>query len=198
MDLLPMVNLASNLERQILGKPTGTQDYFPPLYSGLNIIEYGPGKPKVTTLVPPENAFSEKLLVVYSGKSHHSGINNWEVFKKASEGDPQTLGALGKIHDIGRRMESLVLNGGWEKVPLLFDEEFLARKELSPEYVSPEIEKLRKVALQVGARSIKICGAGGGGCVVAWCDLPVKALVSKSLKSAGFEVLKAKVFAGTH
>ncbi|MFZ4404290.1 MAG: galactokinase, partial [Pseudobdellovibrionaceae bacterium] len=69
---------------------------------------------------------------------------------------------------------------------------YSARVRLAPEFSSPEIEKLSSVALQSGADAVKICGAGGGGCVLLWVKPQNQESVAQACQKNGFQVLKAK------
>jgi D-glycero-alpha-D-manno-heptose-7-phosphate kinase len=75
----------------------------------------------------------------------------------------------------------------------IFKEEYKYRSSISKSFSSTEIRKLEKIALKNGAQSIKICGAGGGGCVIVWCMPEQKEKVIQACQKKGFQVLKAKV-----
>ncbi len=189
LDLYQSVTLSSNLEAQVLHKMTGTQDYFPALQPGLNAIHYTPTGARLETLDTQASFWNEHLSLVYTGKPHHSGLNNWFVIKAALDGDPGTLRALRDIRDVSNDMYSTIAKGKWENLPSLFEREFEARVRLSSSFSSPEIERLRATALSSGAQSVKICGAGGGGCVLVWSNPDKKAQVEASCRRDGFQVL---------
>ena len=110
-----LIQLAGNLEADVLRTPTGTQDYFPPVYGGLNIIEYPPDGPKVTVLDAPLEDLSKRALLVYTGKPHHSGINNWQVLKKFVDGDKNTRDSFLQIRDIAIEMKEVC--EAWQSAP---------------------------------------------------------------------------------
>lgn len=186
-----MVTLASNLEAKVLGKPTGTQDYFPAIVSGLNIIHYTPEGAKVENVPFPQKLFTDHLILIYTGKAHHSGINNWQVLKAAIEGDQFVLGCLREIAEISRDTAKLCREGRWEDLPNIFAREYEARTRLSPGFSSPEIEQLQALVKSCGAGTVKICGAGGGGCVVVWASPSIRKEIEEECKKQGFQVLKA-------
>ena len=144
------VTLAGNLEAQVLGKMTGTQDYFPPLRPGLNAIHYGPRGARLETLRTEPAFWNERLSLVYTGQPHHSGLNNWQVIKLALDGDPATRKALGDIRDVAQDLYADVSQGRWTNVPTLFEREFEARVRLSSSFSSPAIDRLRACALAAG------------------------------------------------
>jgi len=194
-DLYSMVEAAHNIEAEILRTPTGIQDYVAAISPGLNIIEFSHDGFKVSNSKFPEAVFNENAILVYTGKPHNSGINNFEVCKLAVEGKQTTLIALKKIRDVTLDLRSVLLDQDYEKLSDIFRREYQARVELTPLFLSPEIEILEKLALMSGAEAIKICGAGGGGCVMVWAPEKKKE-VSARLKEQGMKVLDVSIYNG--
>ncbi len=183
------VRFCSGIEAQILKTPTGTQDYFPPLQGGINIIDYRSGWPTVQRLPVKDLGLDQNISVFFTGKSHHSGINNWQVMKKFVDGDSQTIKALELIKEVAQETRQAVLSRDFSQMPHLFKKEYSARMELAESFSSPEIEKLTEIALAHGGEALKICGAGGGGCVFVWSKPEQKARVIKACTSEGFKHL---------
>ncbi len=187
-----MVRLAHNIEAQILKTPTGTQDYIPPIEGGVNLIDYGFDDFKISKLHVDEKVFNEQFLLVYTGKPHHSGLNNWQVLKKAVDGDKKTLKCLEGLKKVTSELLSQIEKKDWN-FKKVFQNEYKWRSQISKSFSSPEIRRLEKLALKNGALAIKICGAGGGGSVIVWCAPGQKEKVAKVCQEKGFRVLKAKV-----
>lgn len=192
-DTYEMVTLAHNLEAKVLKKMTGTQDYFPAILGDINVIDYTSLGPQAKTLPLPIEIFQKKFLLVYTGKSHHSGINNWHVIQQYLDGNEQIQQAFAKLGKVSHKMVQAVTEKDFSKLPALFKDEFEARCELSHEFSSPEIEKLSILALKHHAVA-KICGAGGGGCVMIWCESENSQAVKLDCEKHGFKVLEAQVF----
>ncbi len=191
-DLHQTVTLASNLEAQVLHKMTGTQDYYPALVPGLSAIHYTPRGARLETVASNPDIWNRHLSLIYTGQPHHSGLNNWQVIQSALNKDRPTLKALTDIRDISNDTYRAIKDAMWERLPQLFDREFEARVRLSSTFSSPEIDRLRNVALKSGALAVKICGAGGGGCVLVWSQSHCKAEVEAGCRAQGFEVLSVK------
>ena len=192
MDVYESVNLAHNIEAQVLSKMTGTQDYFPALVPGLNAIHYTPEGAKIENLKSSADFWDGHLSLVYTGQPHQSGLNNWQVIKASLDGDKGTLRALEDIRRVSWDVYAAIKSQGWEQLPKLFDREFEARVRLSSSFSSPEIDRLRQAALKSGALAVKICGAGGGGCVMVWSHPDRKQKVETGCREQGFEVLGVK------
>ena len=182
---LSCVNLARNIEAHFLGQPTGTQDYFIPLLKkGIVLISYDLEGIKWKHLQTPA-IVKDKCLLVYTGRSHQSGWNNWRVLKDFIDGDKKTKKVLESIAEVSKEVHARLLNQKLDNLEELFNEEFLARMSLTEAFSSPEIEELRKCIPTSSA--IKICGAGGGGCVMIWTD--EKEAISEICHQKGYQVL---------
>ena len=190
-DVHQMVEVAHNIEAQILNTPTGTQDYYPAASGGINILTYSADGIEQEVLPVANSVLAAHFMLVYTGKAHHSGINNFEVMKSAVVKDEKCLKALRDIKDIATATVQAVREKKWDLLPTLFKQEFEARVRLAPAFSSPEIEKLAQVCLQAGALAVKICGAGGGGCVLLWCPPQHQEGVRSACQKAGFQVMAA-------
>jgi D-glycero-alpha-D-manno-heptose-7-phosphate kinase len=187
-----MVEVAHNLESQILHTPTGTQDYYPAFSGGINVLRYGFDGIEQEILDAETSVLAQNFMLVYTGKAHHSGLNNFEVLTKAVQKDAQTMKALWDLKEIAEETVQVVHQRQWTRLPELFQREFKARVKLAPAFSSPEIDKLAEVSLQAGASAVKICGAGGGGCVLVWTEASHRERVKIACQGAGFQVLAAK------
>jgi D-glycero-alpha-D-manno-heptose-7-phosphate kinase len=187
-----MVHTAHNIEAEILNALTGTQDYYPAVSGGLNILKYNYDRITQEVLPIENSPLAQNFLLVYTGKTHHSGMNNFEVMKGAVAKDARTVQALKDIRTIADKTEKVVRESRWSDLPELFRQEFEARVRLAPAFTSPEIEKLNELSLQNGALAVKICGAGGGGCVLVWTPENKKEGVASACQKAGFQVLATR------
>jgi len=192
LDIYQAVQLAHNVEAQVLGKMTGTQDYYPAMQTGLNAIHYTPAGERIENLGVDLNHINECFSLVYTGQPHQSGLNNWQVIKAALDGDAKTIQALADIRAVSWDLYDAVKSRAWQDLARLFDREFEARVRLAKAFSSPEIDRLRAVALKFSAQAVKICGAGGGGCVLIWSKPEHKQKVEAGCREQGFQVLDAK------
>ncbi|KMP10726.1 GHMP kinase [Candidatus Nitromaritima sp. SCGC AAA799-C22] len=160
-----MLEAAKNIETQVISVPAGWQDYFPPLYGGVRSVRPGfDGVDSVALPVDPAE-LTRRMVLCYTGKPRQSGINNWEVMKRALDGDRAVTGKLNQIAAIARDMERALAGGHMKKVASLFAREWKARKALAPSISTPHMDRLIRGAMKRGAQAAKVCGAGGGGCV---------------------------------
>ncbi|HEY2389899.1 MAG TPA: GHMP kinase [Candidatus Angelobacter sp.] len=185
--------IAQNVEAQLIKVPTGCQDYYPALYGGVSAIHLDPdGIHHTAVRVAPED-LDRRFVLVYTGAPRKSGINNWEVFKKHIDGDKKIFHNFERIGEIARDMHHALSMADWKQVAKLIREEWKLRKTNSPKISTPMIEKLIGVAMRQGAVAAKVCGAGGGGCVVFLTEPENREHVSAALRSYGGQVLPATI-----
>ncbi len=192
LSLYEMVTLASNLEAKVIRTPTGTQDYFPAIQSGFNLIHYSAAGVRLEQLPIPVEPIFDHLILVYTGRAHHSGINNWEVIKSVIDGDAKTLAALKDIAKVSDRVANACREQKWNLMPDLFQQELEARIRLTASFTSPEIEQLKRLTVEHGAQAIKICGAGGGGCVLVWAERSQHERIRQECRKNGFQPINIR------
>lgn len=186
-----IVTLASHIESKILKLPAGTQDYYPALSPGFSAIHYTTEGHKQELLKTDLKDLKDRFFLVYTGRPHHSGLNNWSVTKAALEKDPQVVKALKDLQAIAWEVYDVCKNQKWTELAKLFGKETEARLRLSASFSSPEIEKLKQLVEGLG-QSIKICGAGGGGCVMVWTEPSRRQEVMGQCQKGGFQILEVE------
>ena len=101
--LASKVPILRDLESMELQTPTGWQDYYPAALGGALALHWDGPAPRWERLEPHPGLLAD-LVVFYTGRPHHSGMTNWEAYKRFIEGDAQTLKALSEIREIARDM----------------------------------------------------------------------------------------------
>jgi D-glycero-alpha-D-manno-heptose-7-phosphate kinase len=178
-----------NIEAQVLGVPTGAQDYRPALYGGVSGIELGAGGVVRHGLSVDRDELGRRLVLAYTGASRNSGINNWEVMVRRINGDPVVVRAFDNIRDAALAMREALEQQDWNAVAAALSAEWQARKHLAPGVTTREIDGLLERARFAGAIAGKVCGAGGGGCLVCVVDPARRDEVSEALAAGGATVL---------
>jgi D-glycero-alpha-D-manno-heptose-7-phosphate kinase len=185
--------IAQNVEAQIISVPTGCQDYYPALYGGVSAIHLDPdGIRRAAVPVAPEE-IEMRFVLAYTGAPRQSGINNWEVFKAHINGDKHIFRNFEKIAAIARDMHQAFLRHDWEDVARLLREEWKLRRTNAAGISTPLIDKLIAVAGKNGGRAAKVCGAGGGGCVLFMVEEGATESVARAVGEAGGRILPLKV-----
>ncbi len=185
--------LAQNVEAQLIGVPTGCQDYYPALYGGVSAIQLDADGIHRRALPVPPAELDARFLLAYTGAPRQSGINNWEVFKSHLNGDRRVFRNFEALGSIARAMRDALAARDWDSAARLLAEEWKLRKSNAPGITTPLIERLMAVARRHGARAAKVCGAGGGGCVLFLMDPEARRRVAGALADHGGVVLPARV-----
>jgi D-glycero-alpha-D-manno-heptose-7-phosphate kinase len=185
--------IAQNVEAQIIRVPTGCQDYYPALYGGVSAIHLdADGIHREAVPVPPEE-IEARFVLAYTGAPRQSGINNWEVFKAHINGDKHVFRNFERIAEIARAMHQAIVKQDWNDVARLLRDEWKLRRTNAPGITTPLIDKLIAAAGKNGGRAAKVCGAGGGGCVIFLVEKGATARVAEAITEVGGQVLPMRV-----
>jgi D-glycero-alpha-D-manno-heptose-7-phosphate kinase len=184
-----ILTLAMNVEAQVIDVPTGVQDYRPALFGGISAVELGVAGVARTALAVDAGELERRLVLAYTGASRHSGINNWDVMVRRINKDAGVTAAFDAIRDAALAVRRALESSDWSEVAIGLNQEWAARKRLAPGVTTPEIDRLIDVARLAGSRAAKVCGAGGGGCLVNLVDPDRRDEVSAALSVAGATVL---------
>ena len=190
-ELAAQVPLLRDLEAQEMQTPAGWQDYYPAALGGCLALHWG-ASPRWERLVPhPE--LLEDLLIFYTGEPHHSGLTNWEAYKRFIEGDRVTREAL---HEIARIADDMALAVPSDPVAVgaLLEREGAARMRLSPAVETDPMRAARERGKREGwFAGMKPCGAGGGGCCLLVVKRGDREAAKAALRSMELPVLEAGI-----
>ncbi len=184
-----LITIAKNAEARVLGIPTGIQDYHAAVRGGLNVILLSADGERAMRLPIDPAAIAERLVLIYGGKSRSSGINNWKVMRDRIDGDATVTRALAAIAAASHAMAEALLSASWDGFVRAMQSDWHARMALSDGILTPELEAAIEVA-RPAAAAWKVCGAGGGGCMVFACTPGRRERLRRGLAEAGFRLLE--------
>ena len=187
-----IIDIAKNIETQVIDVPAGTQDYYSAMYGGVQSIQPGVVKTQARHLPIDLKDLNRRFVLCYTGQPHHSGINNWSVYKKTIDGNAKTLKSLSRIAEVTRGMEKQLAQGRLTRFEHWFNEEWKARKALAPGISTAKMDRMILAAKKKGALAAKVCGAGGGGCVAFFIPPGKREGVIQTLHKHGGNVLNFK------
>jgi D-glycero-alpha-D-manno-heptose-7-phosphate kinase len=185
--------MAQNVEAQTMHVPTGCQDYYPALYGGINAIHLKVDGVSREALPYVTRDVDDRFLLVYTGVPRKSGINNWEVFKAYVGGDKKVAKNFDHIAEISKAMYAAISKPDWTEVARLIREEWKFRRSNYANISTPLIDRLITVASKAGGRAAKVCGAGGGGCLILMVKDGAKERVAQAIRMNGGQVLNCNV-----
>jgi D-glycero-alpha-D-manno-heptose-7-phosphate kinase len=185
--------ISQNIESQIIRVPTGSQDYYPAMYGGVNAIELRPDGIRRQPIPVDFEQLNARTVLAYTGVPRNSGINNWEVMKAHIDGDRRVQRNFDQIAAIAQAMRAALEKADWDEAGRLLREEWAHRRKNVPGITTELIDRLVQVTRKAGAAGAKVCGAGGGGCVFFLVEPEAKARVTELIEREGAEVLPVRV-----
>ncbi|HET8799389.1 MAG TPA: hypothetical protein VFO89_17000 [Thermoanaerobaculia bacterium] len=186
-----LIFLVRDLETRLLGVPAGIQDYYPPVFGGLGSLHLTPGRPARHPLQTSVHDLGSHMLLHYTGIAHFSGTNNWELYKRQVEKKKKVDRGLARIAEISVEMERALDSGNFEGAGAALGKEWEARKALIDGISTPEVDAAIHAATDAGAWAGKVCGAGGGGCVVFLFPPERREAIVRALSTVPGRVLDA-------
>jgi D-glycero-alpha-D-manno-heptose-7-phosphate kinase len=184
-----LLDVAKDIEAQVINVPTGLQDYRPALYGGVAAVELAPGCVRRVPLGVDPRELEARLVLCYTGEPRNSGTNNWEITKRHINGDAHVFDCFERIRDTAAAMRQALAADDWDEVAHQLSIEWANRKRLAPGVTTAAIDALIARAQAAGATAAKVCGAGGGGCLVAMAAPDRTAAVRAALAAGGARLL---------
>ncbi len=190
---LQFIGIATNVETTVIKVPAGFQDYYPAYFGSTSCIHFRADGIEREHLAVDDDEIKRRFVICYTGEPRHSGINNWDCFKRHLDGDAELFGIFERIRDAGVQMRAALLSNDWQAVAETMRAAYPNRKRLAPGITTPQMDHLVESALANGAEAAKVCGAGGGGCIAFLCAEGRKPDVERALAKEGAEILKWEV-----
>jgi len=193
-DLQPaqFVDFGSNLGAQVIALPAGKQDYLAALYGGVNAFHFGVGGWSGEQLVRDEGLlcdFEDRIVLTFTGESRFSGTNNWNMMKRFMDDVGDCRATMRTIQKTAAEMREALLTYDVDRFADLLDREWSTRRQLAEGVTTPTIDRMVEASKSAGALASKICGAGGGGCMITVVRKGNRERVEAALESAGASVL---------
>src|SRR6202162_5092446 len=187
------IHISRDAEAIVIRVPTGTQDHYPPAFGGAAAIELPPGGEHRTELRVDLSELERRIVLCYTGKPRKSAINNWDVFRAHINGNAKVHHNLARISAVAQQLRGALESSDWSETGRLMREEWTFRKKNLPTISTKTIDRIVEGTRRKGALAGKVCGAGGGGCVVLLIEPDARERVEAAAVEAGGEVLPMKI-----
>jgi D-glycero-alpha-D-manno-heptose-7-phosphate kinase len=190
------IEYGAQIEAQNIRIPTGKQDYYPPLYGGVNALWFEVAENRVEPLLVDESAraaLERRLILTFTGISHFSGATNWDMMRNYIDGRGDTRARLAGIKRTALAMRDCLLRGDLDAFGRVLHEEWQNRCGLAEGVATPETDALMTAARDAGAITSKLCGAGGGGCMITWAADGAEERVAAAMEAAGARRLSYRI-----
>ncbi|MFH1538857.1 MAG: hypothetical protein ABIH66_07845 [bacterium] len=187
-----LIHTGANLEAQSIGIPTGKQDYLSATHGGANALWFQLNGIQIEPLGSDSEFFEtleSHIVLSFTGASHFSATSNWNMIKAYIDDAGGAKAKMKEIKNTALLMRSILLERRFDEFPRALAREWENRKALAEGVSTPLIEKLMNAAKDAGAAASKICGAGGGGCMITWAPPESRQAVETALAENGAKIL---------
>lgn len=182
-----VAHLAFEIERRDLLLNGGRQDQYAATFGGVNFMEfYGEDRVIVNPLRVREAIIAEleaSLVLYFTGISRDSASIIDEQTRGVESGESRSLDAMHALKEDAVQMKQKLLRGDIRGVATLLGHSWQTKKKLSELVANPVIDHAYNLAIQSGAYSGKISGAGGGGFMMFLVDPARRPEVCRALSS---------------
>ncbi len=184
--------LASSIERHELGILGGKQDHYASAIGGINFMEFQGEDVKTSPIKLPAHIqyeLEKNLVLCYTGQSRLSGNIHQNVTQAYKSGKPSVRKALENLKAIADSTKTALIRGRLTEFGELLTENWHNQKKLHASVTNEQIDELFKIAIEHGAIGGKACGAGGGGCLLFYCQPTREHNVRQKLEEAGTRII---------
>lgn len=188
-----LLEIAKDVEAQVIKVPTGLQDYRPAMYGGIAALELHAGELKRVPLDIDAQELERRIVLCYTGEPRNSGTNNWDITKRHIDGDQHVFDCFERIRDTAAAMREALTRGDWTATEACLATEWDNRKRLAPGVTTAAIDSLIARAMAAGAKAAKVCGAGGGGCMFCLASPGDVPAVREALADGGASILDFRI-----
>ncbi len=185
-----IANLAYEIERNECKLLGGKQDQYSAAFGGINFIDF---KKNNQVIVNPLRINSdmiaeleENMVLFFTGKSRRSeDIISHQIKSSQSK---KRLSGMHKIKQTAILMKKALLEADIEKFISIQKDAWEAKKMTSKKMSSYEIDLIADTLISLGAKAIKLSGAGGGGFMIIYCDPSIKNFIKQELNKHNGEI----------
>ncbi|MCK9351773.1 MAG: GHMP kinase [Candidatus Pacebacteria bacterium] len=180
-----LAKYACETEIKKLKYPIGKQDQYAAAYGGLNFIRF---EKDGTVSVEPirisakkKNELDENLLLFYTGITR-SANDILEVQKNNIQKKTSAVGDLKKMVAIAYEMRDALERDHIKEFGQLLHKGWLLKRSVASTITNSEINRYYELGLKNGALGGKLLGAGGGGCLLFYCEKKNQKQLIKALQ----------------
>ena len=160
---------ACEIEIDHCGKPIGKQDQYIAAFGGMMAFRFGrDGSVGAERLDPSERQLrrlSANLFLFYSDQTRKAD----EILAEQKKQTSANLKFLDGIKDLAFEARGAVQAGEFDRIGTILDKNWELKKRLATRISNGRLDEMHSLAMQSGAIGAKVCGAGGGGFLMAYC-----------------------------
>ena len=173
---------ACEIEIDRIGKPIGKQDQYIAAYGGLRMFRFIQDDSVETEEIcideELKRRLSSRLLLFFSHQTRRSESILEEQRRKTS----QIMEQLSNMVKLAERAKTALYEGAFQEIGEILDAGWRLKRSLVDTISNGSIDEIYLRAIRAGARGGRICGAGGGGFLLLYCDLERQEMVREELQ----------------
>jgi D-glycero-alpha-D-manno-heptose-7-phosphate kinase len=178
--------LACKIEREDVGLAGGKQDQYAATFGGFNFMEFYENE---RVIVNPlrlkrwiRNELEASLILYYTGVSRESANIIKEQIQYAQQGSNKNIENMHELKKQSVFMKEALLKGDFQSFSNCLLNSWLAKKNVASSISNSFLDEIYQYAINNGAESAKISGAGGGGFMMIYCNPCNKVSLIRALK----------------
>jgi len=193
---MDIIDIGANLEAQSIGTMTGKQDYFAAMFGGLSAVWFEVTGARRDELVADPSLLEElnnRLVLTFAGEPRFSALTNWAMVKNYLDGNQKTVAKMHAIKETALEMHDALKRADLQAFAHTLRKEWENRRDLAEGVTNPTIDRMIDNAGKSGAIASRLCGAGGGGCMITFVEPDKRDAVINSLTSDGAELIDYRI-----
>jgi D-glycero-alpha-D-manno-heptose-7-phosphate kinase len=190
-----LAHLAYEVERIDAGLIGGKQDQYAATFGGFNFMEFYENDRVIVNPLRVKqwilNELEDSMVLFYTGTSRDSAKIINEQIKNTQTRNEKSLNAMHELKEDALRMKEVLLKGDIPKLGEYLGKTWKAKKQMAQPISNEFIDQIYNAAIDAGAYSGKVSGAGGGGFMIFLVDPTKKLRIVKALNQFNGKVLNA-------
>ena len=185
--------LAYKIEREDLSLAGGKQDQYAATFGGFNFMEFYKNE---RVIVNPlrlkrwiRNELEASLILFYTGVSRESADIINEQIKHTEKGDKKNIESMHELKRQAVLMKEALLKGDFNGFSDCLLKGWQAKKNSASSISNSFLDELYQYAINSGADSAKMSGAGGGGFMMIYCNPCRRIALINALKEKDGNIL---------
>jgi D-glycero-alpha-D-manno-heptose-7-phosphate kinase len=181
-----IADLAYRIERIDVGLAGGKQDQYAATFGGFNFMEFFENE---RVIVNPlrlkrwiRNELEASLVLYYTGISRESAKIIDEQIEHTKRGDNKNIEGMHEMKRQAVLMKEALLKGDFASFSRCLLNGWAAKKNAAASISNSFLDGIYQYAMDNGAESAKISGAGGGGFMMIYCNPCNRVSLIRALK----------------
>ncbi|HEY2583186.1 MAG TPA: hypothetical protein VGI43_15345 [Mucilaginibacter sp.] len=182
-----IAHLAYEIERIDLGLSGGKQDQYAAAFGGFNFMEFFKDDRVIVNPLRVKRWIVDEIescmLLYYTGASRSSAQIIDEQKRNTSDSNNSAVEAMHQIKHSAIEMKEAILKGDVSSYARILGDAWESKKKMASSISNSHIESIFKIAINAGAITGKVSGAGGGGFIMFVIDPVKKVSIINALKA---------------